>query len=117
VLHLGLDAAELVAAAPARRLRLPGKGRLEPGADADVVLVDPAGSWTVSPDTLLDRHKLSPVAGRTLRGRVMRTLLRGRTIALNGRATGEPCGRILRRQDTATRAARRASSSPDAPSA
>ena len=59
------------------------------------------------------------MAGRTLRGRVVRTLLRGRTVALDGRVTGEPSGRVLRRQDAATRtrAARRASSSPDAPTA
>ena len=109
--------AELLGSGPARRFGL-AKGTLEAGADADVVLVDPAGSWTVSPDTLLDRHKLSPVAGRTLRGRVVRTLLRGRTIALDGRVAGEPCGRILRRgQAAATRAERRASSSADAPTA
>ena len=66
-----------------------------------------------SADTLLDRHKLSPFAGRTFRGRVVRTMLRGRTIALDGRVVGEPSGRV----QTATRPARRASSSADAPTA
>jgi len=35
--------------------------------------------------------------GRTLRGRVVRTILRGRTIALDGRIVGEPSGRVVRR--------------------
>jgi allantoinase len=79
-------------------LRLaPAKGALEVGADADVALVDPAATWTVAREELLDRHRLSPFVGRALRGRVVRTILRGRTIALDGRTVGEPCGRVVRR--------------------
>ena len=84
--------------APARRFGLaPAKGALEVGADADVALVDPAATWTVAREELLDRHRLSPFVGRALRGRVVRTILRGRTIALDGRIVGEPCGRVVRR--------------------
>ena len=90
--------AELLGSGPAGRLGL-AKGTLDVGADADVVLVDPAGSWTIGRDDLLDRHRLSPFAGRTLRGRVARTLLRGRTIACAGRVVGEPSGRVVRPAD------------------
>ncbi len=89
--------AALLAGAPARRFGLTGKGTLAAGADADVVLVDPAGAWTVARDDLLDRHRLSPFVGRRLRGRVVRTVLRGATVALDGRVVGAPRGRILRR--------------------
>jgi allantoinase len=88
----------LVAGMPALRFGLaPAKGAIAVGADADMVVVDPGQDWTVHRDDLLDRHRLSPFAGMTLRGRVVRTILRGRTIAADGRVVGEPAGRVLRR--------------------
>jgi allantoinase len=93
--------ARLLAAAPARRFGLaPSKGALTPGADADLVLLDPAAEWTLAREHLLDRHRLSPFIGRRLRGRVVRTVLRGHTIARDGAVTGAPAGRILRRRPT-----------------
>jgi allantoinase len=90
--------AALLAATPARRSGLaPGKGSLAVGADADVALVDPAATWTLSREALLDRHRLSPFVGRQLRGRVVRTILRGRTVARDGRIVGAPGGRVVRR--------------------
>ena len=84
--------AALTSANAASRLRLP-KGRLEPGADADLVLVDVRDRH--APD-LHDRHRLSPFAGRALRGRVVRTLVRGTTVFLDGRIVADaPIGRLL----------------------
>lgn len=91
------DAARMLAGAPAGRCGLKRKGRLEVGADADLVLWDPHGTWTVSQETLHDRHRLSPWRGRTLEGRHVRTLLRGRTIAEHGTPVGPPTGRLLQR--------------------
>ena len=87
----------LTASWPAARFGLASKGTLTPGADADLLLLDPDQDWTITRDDLLDRHRLSPFVGLTLRGRVVRTILRGRTIALDGRVVGEPSGRVLRR--------------------
>ena len=45
---------------------------------------------------LHDRHRLSPFAGRALRGRVVRTLVRGRTVFDDGRIVAEPPhGRLI----------------------
>jgi allantoinase len=79
----------------ARRFRLPGKGRLEPGADADLVLVDLTASDELSAGDLHYRHRHSPFVGRSLGARVTRTLLRGRTVFAGGRIVGPPAGRLL----------------------
>jgi allantoinase len=91
----------LTASWPAARFGLaPAKGALAVGADADLLLLDPAQDWTIAREELLDRHRLSPFVGMTLRGRVVRTLLRGRTIARDGHVVGDPIGRVLRRDGT-----------------
>ena len=72
------------------------KGRIAPGFDADLVLLDPHGTTEVTADSLHYRHRHSPYAGRTLHSRVVRTILRGRTIALDFRIVGAPSGRLIR---------------------
>jgi allantoinase len=87
-------AAQLASAAPAQRLRLP-KGRLEPGADADLALVRLPDEHELRREDLHDRHRANPFAGRRLPARVVRTLLRGRTVYADGRIVGEARGRLL----------------------
>ena len=79
----------------ARRFRLPQKGRLAPGADADLALVDLPYTGTLAAADLLYRHAHSPYVGRAVRGRVVRTLVRGRTVFHAGRITGAPTGRLV----------------------
>ncbi len=94
---LGLhDVARLVAAAPARRLRLAGKGRLEPGRDADLVLVDLDAEDELAAGSLRYRHRHSPFVGRRFRGRVVATLLRGEPVWRDGAPVGAPRGRLVR---------------------
>ena len=85
----------LVAAEPARRFRLPGKGRIEPGFDADLVLIDPAESFTLVERDLRQRHPASPYVGRSFRGTVRRTIRRGETIFIDGRITAGTRGRFV----------------------
>ena len=90
--------AKVTAGQVARRFRLPlGKrGTIAAGTDADLVLFDPAGETRVAEDSLHYRHKLTPYLGRTLRGAVRRTILRGRTIAHDGQPVGESAGRLVK---------------------
>ncbi len=62
---------------PARRFRLSGKGSVAVGADADLVLVDLDAERRLAAEELEYRHKHSPFVGRSLRARVVRTLVRG----------------------------------------
>ena len=89
------DLAFLCSVGPALRLGLPG-GRIEPGASADLLLLDPSPTTVLTAGELEYRHPHSPFVGRPLRGRIARTLLRGRTVALNGASVGEPLGRFVR---------------------
>jgi allantoinase len=73
--------ARWMATEPARLAGLAGrKGALAAGCDADLVVFDPKAEWTVTPQDLWFRHKLSPYVGATLRGRVLETYLRGECI-------------------------------------
>jgi dihydroorotase len=63
--------------APARRFGLDG-GLLEAGAPANLACLDLDERWRVAADTLFSRSKNSPFLGRTLRGRVVATVYRGR---------------------------------------
>jgi dihydroorotase len=68
-----------LALAPADLLGLP-QGRLAPGAPADLVLFDPTRAWVVDEDRFLSKSKNSPFGGRPVQGRVLRTLVDGRTV-------------------------------------
>jgi allantoinase len=92
-----LELAEWMCAAPARLAGLERKGRIAPGCDADLVIFDPEERWTVVPESLQQRHKLTPYAGRELRGRVRTTYLRGERIYDDGGFPASPRGRLLSR--------------------
>ncbi|MGA2230051.1 MAG: allantoinase AllB [Tepidisphaeraceae bacterium] len=95
--HLPLDqVTKLIAANVARRFSLPGKGQIAAGFDADFALVDVDTTYTLQRDQLLDRHRLSPYVGRTLRGVVRRTILRGQTTFCDGKIIGGARGRLVK---------------------
>lgn len=80
----------------AERFRLPGKGRLAVSADADLALLDLTRSAPLQVADLQYRHRISPYVGRTLRGEVIHTLVRGRTVYHAGAYADQPPGRLLR---------------------
>jgi allantoinase len=79
----------------ADRFGIAGKGRIAPGYDADLAMVDVERCFELTEDMLLDRHKLSPYVGRTFHGIVRQTLVRGNTIFQNGKAVGDFRGRLI----------------------
>jgi allantoinase len=88
------DVVSWMARRPADLVGLHGKGRIAVGADADLVAFDPDGTFVVDPHRLHHRNPVTPYAGKTLRGVVRTTWLRGR------RVTGsEARGRFLIRED------------------
>jgi allantoinase len=86
----------LVAAEPARRFRIPGKGAIAVGMDADLTIVDISRSVQLLPEHLKQRHALSPYIGSTFRGCVERTIRRGETIFASGEIVARTTGRFVR---------------------
>ncbi len=97
--HGVADLARWMCEGPARLAGLEGrKGRIAPGLDADLVIWEPEEEWTVRGADLRHRHPVTPYEGRTLAGRVRRTLVRGETVYEEGRLGETRPGRTLRRR-------------------
>ncbi len=68
-----------------RRAGLDGIGTLAPGALGDLVILDPDAEWVVNPTEFASMGKNTPLAGRTLKGRVVATVYGGTVVhALEG---------------------------------
>jgi allantoinase len=73
--------AQWLSAAPARLASVDArKGSIVSGKDADLVVWDPDATFVVDEARLRQRHKRTPYAGLTLRGRVIETYARGRLV-------------------------------------
>jgi allantoinase len=95
--------AALTATNPALRFGIEGKGRLAAGCDADFTLVDVEAQYTVTRESLFQKHGLSPYVGTAFRGVVRRTVLRGETIFADGKSMGDVRGRMVRSTHATTR--------------
>lgn len=74
-----LDVLALLTKAPADLMGL-GAGRLEAGLPADLTVFDPERGWKVQESTLVGAVKNSPFDERPVQGRVLRTVVDGRTV-------------------------------------
>ncbi len=91
----GAAAWTLASAAPADRFGLaPRKGRIDVGADADLVFLEPTAPRAITVGELAYRHRTSPYVGAEIHHRVARALLRGRPVG----SPGHP-GTFLPRQN------------------
>jgi dihydropyrimidinase len=84
---------DVVSANPARIMGLyPRKGCLAPGADADIMIIDPEHLWTIRSDDLHTSADYCPWEGWELRGKVRTTLLRGSPLVVNENYVGSKTG-------------------------
>ncbi len=90
--RIGLsDLAWLLGEGPARAFGLyPQKGSLRPGADADLVLLDPKASWTLHAQDLHMATDFSPYEGLRVQGRVVAVLSRGEWVYQDGELLAQP---------------------------
>jgi len=70
---------EVLSTAPARLFGLPG-GTLSPGSPADLAVVDLDEPWVVSEAGIRSRSKNTCFEGARLQGKVLQTLVAGRTV-------------------------------------
>ncbi len=88
--------ARVLAANVAKRFRLPGKGLITPGHDADFALLDLDDEHVLNNDELLYRHRQGPYAGRKCQVRVVQTFVRGCPVWADGRiAPDAPRGKFI----------------------
>lgn len=71
------------------------KGRLALDIDADFAVVDIHHQYLLQSHDLFYQHQQSPYVGRILRGKIVRTVLRGTTIFHDGQPTSSVGGQLL----------------------
>lgn len=83
------DLARWFASAPCRTFGVERKGAIAVGNDADLSVLAPDETFVVDVEALEHKNKISPYNGRSLRGVVKRTILRGRSVDRDSKA-GRP---------------------------
>jgi dihydroorotase len=81
--------------APAIAFRVRERGFLDEGCHADCVLVDLDARWTVTPDNILYQCGWSPLEGRSLRGKVLSTIVNGQLAWHEGKICATQMGERL----------------------
>jgi len=83
--------AHLTATAPAQLFGLyPRKGAITVGADADFAIIAPDKQWILQPQNLEARSGVSAYLGREFTGKVVQTIVRGKTVFVAGEVIGHP---------------------------
>lgn len=87
---------EVMSASTARLYGLyPRKGVVQPGADADLTIVDPEAVTEVQQENLIAKQPVSPWHGQKLHGRVDTVVLRGQVAFDDGEPVGERRGKFI----------------------
>ncbi len=89
---------DVMCTTPANTFGMPNKGTLDPGTDADIVIFDANQSYTIDATENESNSEYSIYDGRTVRGAVEKTFLRGNLVADKGDIViDNPPGRFIDR--------------------
>jgi len=81
---------EILSTNPARHYGLyPKKGSLGIGSDADLTVIDLGKEWEIKADQLANKSKYTPFEGFKLKGKPVKTIIRGQLVYDNG-IVGKP---------------------------
>src|SRR4029077_11430067 len=87
----------LLSTNPAKLFNLSSKGRLEKGADGDVILVNMKKRGKIDPDKFFSKAHYSPFEGWKTQGAIHATIVNGSIVYRNEEITGKPgSGRVLK---------------------
>jgi allantoinase len=90
------DLSRLMSEAPAKLAGLEdSKGKLAPGSDADIIVWDSDERFTLLPELIQHRHKLTPYMGMELFGVVRTSYVRGKEVYANGTFTNTIDGKLI----------------------
>ena len=80
---------EATSTAPARIFGLIDKGEIRVGAFADLVIADLDRAMVIRDEEVLSLTGWTPYAGDQVKGVPVRTMVRGRTVYVDGKVVGE----------------------------
>jgi len=86
------DIALKAAQRPADLFELKHKGRLEAGYHADIVIIDPDATWTISNENTVSRCGWTPFDGKQIHGRIEQVFVRANLAYADGAVRAEPGG-------------------------
>ncbi len=86
---------DLTSYGAARLFRLPGRGHLAIGCDANFTLVDLAATRTIENRWIASKCGWTPFAGKTVTGWPIGTIIRGRRVMFEDYIIGEPVGQPI----------------------
>jgi dihydroorotase len=91
-----VDLARLCSENPARIFGLfPRKGTLEPGSDADLVIVDPSRTMVIENMAQYSKAVITPFHGQRILGYPVLCMMRGHVIMCDGKIEGNPHGAFV----------------------
>lgn len=63
---------------PSKILQLNNKGKIEVGADADIIIVDTKANYKIESASFMSKAKFTPFQGQTVKGKIIYTIVKGK---------------------------------------